>query len=180
MNTRKAPRTGGTPSPKPLKVGLILLLIAALVVMTLTVANLNGKVKELNQTVTSQSATLEQQAKTQGENADTIKNQEEKINELNSSLTEKEKAIQSYEKKVQDITSDYNKLLQTKASKGNSATTPAKKPVQYGTVAVTEKTCYLTFDDGPSDNSFKVLDILENYKVKATYFVMGTGNLSYL
>lgn len=183
MNTRKAPRTGGTPSPKPLKVGLILLLIAALVVMTLTVANLNGKVKELNQTVTSQSATLEQQAKTQGENADTIKNQEETINDLNSRLKEKDKAIQSYEKKVQDMTSDYNKLLQTKKGTGGGTTAiskPAKKPVQYGTVAVTEKTCYLTFDDGPSDNTLKILDILDQYKVKATFFVMGTGKLSYV
>lgn len=180
MNTRKTPRTGGSLPVKPLKIGLILLLIAALVVMVITVGNLNGKVKDLSQTVTSQTAALEQYEQTQKENADTIKNQEEKINELNSSLTEKEKAIQSYEKKVQDITSDYNKLLQTKLGKGNSATTPAKKPVQYGTVAVTEKTCYLTFDDGPSDNTLKVLDILEKYKVKATFFVMGTGKLSYL
>lgn len=32
---------------------------------------------------------------------------------------------------------------------------------------------YLTFDDGPSANTLKVLDILEEYGVKATFFTVG-------
>lgn len=36
-----------------------------------------------------------------------------------------------------------------------------------------EKIVYLTFDDGPSDNTLKVLDILKKYNVKATFFVTG-------
>lgn len=36
-----------------------------------------------------------------------------------------------------------------------------------------EKTVYLTFDDGPSVNTPKVLDILQRYGVKATFFVNG-------
>lgn len=32
---------------------------------------------------------------------------------------------------------------------------------------------YLTFDDGPSDNSNDILDILDDYGVKATFFVTG-------
>lgn len=32
---------------------------------------------------------------------------------------------------------------------------------------------YLTFDDGPSKNTGDILDILENYGVKATFFVVG-------
>ncbi len=176
MNTRKTPRTGGSVPIKPLKVGFLLFLIAALVVMGITIGKLNGKVDHLSQTVTSQTGTLQEYEKTQRENTATIESQEEQINDLNSSLKEKEKAIKSYEKKVQDITSDYNELLKTKGNKGNSA----KKPVQYGTVAVSTKTCYLTFDDGPSDNTLKILNILDQYKVKATFFVMGTGKLSYV
>ena len=34
---------------------------------------------------------------------------------------------------------------------------------------------YLTFDDGPSANTLKVLDILEEYGVKATFFTVGTA-----
>lgn len=36
-----------------------------------------------------------------------------------------------------------------------------------------EKIVYLTFDDGPSDNTAKILDILDIYHVKATFFVVG-------
>lgn len=32
---------------------------------------------------------------------------------------------------------------------------------------------YLTFDDGPSDNTDEILDILKEYDVKATFFVVG-------
>lgn len=37
------------------------------------------------------------------------------------------------------------------------------------------KVCCLTFDDGPSANTGRVLDILERYGVKATFFVVGAG-----
>ncbi len=35
------------------------------------------------------------------------------------------------------------------------------------------KTVYLTFDDGPSENTQAVLDILDRYGIKATFFVTG-------
>lgn len=38
-----------------------------------------------------------------------------------------------------------------------------------------KKTMYLTFDDGPSKNTQKVLDILDEYHVKATFFVTGSN-----
>lgn len=37
------------------------------------------------------------------------------------------------------------------------------------------KTCYLTFDDGPSPNTKKILEILDEYHIKATFFVTGTS-----
>ena len=36
-----------------------------------------------------------------------------------------------------------------------------------------QKKVYLTFDDGPSDHTAQILDILKKYKVKATFFVVG-------
>lgn len=36
------------------------------------------------------------------------------------------------------------------------------------------KYVYLTFDDGPSNNASKILDILKEYKVPATFFVLGS------
>ena len=35
------------------------------------------------------------------------------------------------------------------------------------------KTVYLTFDDGPSTNTHRILEILDSYGVKATWFVKG-------
>lgn len=37
----------------------------------------------------------------------------------------------------------------------------------------TGKRAYLTFDDGPSENTMELLDILDEYDVKATFFVIG-------
>jgi peptidoglycan/xylan/chitin deacetylase (PgdA/CDA1 family) len=37
------------------------------------------------------------------------------------------------------------------------------------------KIAYLTFDDGPSENTFKVLDILEEKDIKATFFIVGSA-----
>lgn len=37
------------------------------------------------------------------------------------------------------------------------------------------KTCYLTFDDGPSSNTKELLEILDKYNIKATFFVTGTS-----
>lgn len=55
---------------------------------------------------------------------------------------------------------------------------PQPKP-KYFTPALTEKdvpagakVIYLTFDDGPSANTGKILDILKKYNVKATFFVI--------
>ena len=43
------------------------------------------------------------------------------------------------------------------------------------------KNVYLTFDDGPSQNTAKILDILKKEGVKATFFVTGNGqNYNYL
>lgn len=36
-----------------------------------------------------------------------------------------------------------------------------------------EKIAYLTFDDGPSSNTHKILEILAKYNIKATFFVVG-------
>ena len=44
-----------------------------------------------------------------------------------------------------------------------------------------EKIVYLTFDDGPSANTQKILEILDRYNAKATFFVTGTNqNYNYL
>lgn len=49
----------------------------------------------------------------------------------------------------------------------NEKSTEAALPVK-----VCDKKVYLTFDDGPSDNTDAILDVLKLYNVKATFFVI--------
>ena len=48
------------------------------------------------------------------------------------------------------------------------------------TVVPNGKVIYLTFDDGPSAHTARLLDILDQYGVKATFFVVKTGYLHLL
>ncbi len=43
---------------------------------------------------------------------------------------------------------------------------------------ISGKVIYLTFDDGPGAYTEKLLDVLKKYNVKATFFVVNTGNIS--
>jgi peptidoglycan/xylan/chitin deacetylase (PgdA/CDA1 family) len=43
-------------------------------------------------------------------------------------------------------------------------------------VEVAQNTAYLTFDDGPSQRTVEILDILDKHGVKATFFVVGNEN----
>lgn len=46
----------------------------------------------------------------------------------------------------------------------------------YTPNALSNKTVYLTFDDGPGKDTARLLDILKKYNVKATFFVTGYDN----
>lgn len=41
------------------------------------------------------------------------------------------------------------------------------------------KTVYLTFDDGPTNNTYKILDILDKYDAKATFFFVASKLSTY-
>ncbi len=47
------------------------------------------------------------------------------------------------------------------------------EPVKTDLESDSERKVYLTFDDGPSSNTDEILDILKEYDVKATFFVVG-------
>ncbi len=51
-------------------------------------------------------------------------------------------------------------------------------PTGGTTIEPNGKTIYLTFDDGPSEHTARLLDILAKYNVKATFFVVGTKDMS--
>ncbi|MCR5213092.1 MAG: polysaccharide deacetylase [Eubacterium sp.] len=49
---------------------------------------------------------------------------------------------------------------------------PVDEEIQESNIEKNGKTVYLTFDDGPSDHTDEILDILDEYGVKATFFVV--------
>ncbi|MBR6793626.1 MAG: polysaccharide deacetylase family protein [Clostridia bacterium] len=88
---------------------------------------------------------------------------------------------------------EYTLTYEVKDAAGNTATTtrtvtvkapaaPTKKPVitDSNTVIPTNKTIYLTFDDGPGPYTAKLLDVLKKYNVKATFFVTNKGGYNSL
>ena len=50
-------------------------------------------------------------------------------------------------------------------------------PTGGTTIEPNGKTIYLTFDDGPSEHTGRLLDILAKYGVKASFFVMNTSDI---
>lgn len=85
----------------------------------------------------------------------------------------------------QNQTEAANATSPNEASDSNSSTASAAEDPRSAAFAVDpsrtdwnfensdSKTVYLTFDDGPSENTARVLDILDQYDIKATFFVTG-------
>jgi len=93
--------------------------------------------------------------------------QNSKISGLESQLSEVQSSIIS-SNVSSDITSSANTSANTESKPTNAI--PYSGP----------KVCYLTFDDGPSDNTLQILDILNRYNVKATFFVINTSHIDYV
>lgn len=68
--------------------------------------------------------------------------------------------------KTADLRSQINAL------QPSSSATPTGGSADDG-----KKVAYLTFDDGPSANTEKILEVLKQYGAKATFFVCGTSKL---
>ncbi len=77
---------------------------------------------------------------------------------------------------------DSKKLLDKVSTKKliTAEKTLAAQNSPQATVIPNSKVCYLTFDDGPSDRTLEILDILDDYNAKATFFVIGSAKLQYL
>ena len=56
---------------------------------------------------------------------------------------------------------------------------PEKDETESNAEPEITKRAYLTFDDGPSGNTVEILDILDKYDVKATFFVVGRDKSYY-
>ncbi len=102
------------------------------------------------------------------------------LHEENSSLEKLYKDaldVNNYQKSVvEDLNKQIEKLEKelSKKNKGKETTTKKKEndAVFPEPIPAKEKTVYLTFDDGPCQFTTEILDILDKYNVKATFFVV--------
>lgn len=85
-----------------------------------------------------------------------------KINKLKSDLKNNQEKIVNLESSMEKLKRE--NTIQDKNNLGDNKLNSNTN----------KKYAYLTFDDGPSDNTEKILSILRNYNIKATFFVTGT------
>lgn len=67
------------------------------------------------------------------------------------------------------------KVTYTAVDRSGNKTVQTRKVIVKENPELNEKIVYLTFDDGPSSATAKILDILEKYNAKATFFVTGNN-----
>lgn len=117
------------------------------------------------------------------ENQSRIETAQAKISEYENQLAEKDKANTDISAQLEAAQNEKKKLEDENAAlKEKIKTLSAQKAVDSPQSAVPsgQKVCYLTFDDGPSANTLKILDILNKYRVKATFFVINSADIGYV
>lgn len=104
------------------------------------------------------------------------------IPDLNAGVEVTDNSLEDIKYKVDDQKLDtskegtYEVIYSAKDRSGNKVTAKRKIEVikKIGSDKQSnEKVVYLTFDDGPSANTKKIMDILAQYDAKATFFVTG-------
>jgi peptidoglycan/xylan/chitin deacetylase (PgdA/CDA1 family) len=86
-----------------------------------------------------------------------------------------EEMVMTTEELQEQITEDYAKLDSDSSDDIGKVAAEEKKMVgaaNDSTAVSNGKKVYLTFDDGPSEHTDKLLDVLAKYDVKATFFVV--------
>lgn len=89
---------------------------------------------------------------------------------------EKQKELKKKQEKLAEAEKakkEYQMLYKQTSTNGKASSVKPVTPVTSN-----EKVVYLTFDDGPNENTKKVLETLKKYKIKATFFVLGDNAMS--
>jgi hypothetical protein len=153
----------------------ILVFIISLILISVQIAfswdNLLAKNETINTSQTIASTSQQEiQNTTQKNNSETDTTKLNTKNETTNNIT-------TTPSQTQNKTTE-NKILENKTTESKPANTEKEnKATTSQTTTTNEKSiAYLTFDDGPSSITHSVLDILKKYNVKATFFVINSGN----
>ncbi|MBR4623107.1 MAG: polysaccharide deacetylase family protein [Clostridia bacterium] len=106
---------------------------------------------------------------------DDITEHNRSLTELKDKLTEKQKELDSKQGELDSLKEQYAKTLADlealkKEKESQNKQEPGQKEKESEQQETGEKIAYLTFDDGVSKNTPELLDMLDKYGVKATFF----------
>ena len=151
---------------------VVVLLTVALSVSFFVIGAKNKTIKQNKTQITEITKQLDD-AKNQ------IAEKEKQNGELNQKLEQAQTENGNLQKENNNLKTEIEKLNAQKLIEAEKLTALQNSPQSVYPPA--DKVCYLTFDDGPSDNTLKILDILDSFNAKATFFVIGSsGKLDYV
>lgn len=107
-----------------------------------------------------------------GDNAGEIQTSEESSSEESANESSSESSAQESSNESSESTKPSADESQSSESETNPSASSAEKTTS-GEPNEDEKVVYLTIDDGPTTGTPKILDILDEYNAKATWFVTG-------
>ncbi len=104
-------------------------------------------------------------------------NIQNELSQKNNEISEQNSIHESEKEELNRKISDLNRQVSLKRkqqAESAAAALPNPSPGSGG------KTIYLTFDDGPSPNTPRIISILNSYGIKATFFVKNTSYNGYM
>ena len=123
------------------------------------------------------------------ETKEALQNSQYEINKISEEISSSENRIELKENEIANLNNKYAQLqesyntIQNESSLLLETITERERLLSRAELLkyedtntflesdVFEKVVYLTFDDGPSDRTLRILDILDEHNVKATFFV---------
>jgi len=162
-----------------------LLCVLAIVFHTAVVSEKNSVIRKLESEISGNKTTVTKSVEKVAELEKEIKKIKNDSEKTAKELNELKKANDKLEKENDKLKKENDKLKKENSAlenTGSSNGTNKNNSQTTGTNVTTngKKVCYLTFDDGPSENTLKILKILDKHNVKATFFVINTSKISYV
>ena len=154
-------------------IGTAVFLSLALAAFVLGFINKNNDLKKANEEIKHKQTTIEQQTEANAELEARLKETQSQLESEKQAKSQLESENSKLKKEITELKA--KKEAERKAAVNNLTAAP-QNPQPTG------KICYLTFDDGPTDNTLRILEILKASNIKATFFVVDNAqtNIDYV
>ncbi|MBQ7726415.1 MAG: polysaccharide deacetylase family protein [Clostridia bacterium] len=159
---------------------LLGLLIVALVVAVVTVIRKNQDVKAAMAKAEQTESQVTQANEKIKDYEDQQQSADDELEELRKQLKEAQEAKKKLEKENASLKKQIETLRAKKTAEKKNLSNNKTASSKTKGKSNAEKVCYLTFDDGPSENTLKILKVLDQYDAKATFFVINSSHLDYI